>query len=143
MSTKVYKCGQKFSIKSDKKHNVLPEKRSITVRFLNIPYGEVEVKENGKGTLFDTRENKCLRVSFTMDTSKEYTVTVKYEKPSELSLVRQHVLRVLQYCEGENEGERARLRRAVEGCDSKREAAALIRGSDMHRTVKSYMLELI
>ncbi|MBR2339279.1 MAG: hypothetical protein IKA74_00415 [Clostridia bacterium] len=143
MSTKVYNKKQYFSIKTEKKSCVVPQKRRITVRFLNVRSGDIEVLENKKPIAFDVRSNKCLRVIFDMDTDKEYTVIVKYESEPEILRVKNHVLRVLQYCEGENHGERQRVWWKIRNYTDKKEIAKEIRASSLHRTAKAYMLELI
>lgn len=98
----------RFGIKADGERSVAPEKRRITVEFMDVTSGKVvSCAENGEKINFSVAHNDCLKVTFDY-CGGELSIKIKaeenvFEKAKDsLAYAKSKMLSVIERCAGDN-----------------------------------------
>ncbi len=99
-------CTQTLTISSEGESGVIPQNRTLFVRFKNIPLGEVSLYVDGEKVEREEWLTDCAAIRFPFEGGRNYRVEVRYEKRSELQKWQAFAKWVLLSAEEENEVKR-------------------------------------
>ena len=93
---------QSLRIFTEGDKSVIPQSRSIKLRFKNVENGDVRLFINGEEMYCTQRLTDCVEVSFPFDAEKEYRVEVTYAAKTRLGKWLAHAQKVLTEAQGIN-----------------------------------------
>lgn len=95
-------CMQSLRIFTEGDKSVVPQSRSIKLRFKNVENGDVRLFINGEEMYCTKRLTDCVEVSFPFDAEKEYRVEVTYASKTRLGKWLARAQKVLTEAQGIN-----------------------------------------
>jgi alpha-glucosidase (family GH31 glycosyl hydrolase) len=96
------KCVQTLTISSKGDNSVIPQSRTLSVRFKNIPNAKVRLYIDGVKTEIEEWLTYCAGVKIPFEAGKTYCIEAKYEKQSDLDKAKHRAKEILTQAEGEN-----------------------------------------
>ncbi len=135
-------CTQSLTIFAEGEEGIIPKNRLLSVRFKNIPSGEVRLLVDGEEVPTKKWLTDCPALRFAMEKGKRYRVEVVFAGQSRLEKWKCRAERVLLLAEGENLIKYA-LYTALKRAASEEEFLAEIEKSPLPLVVKQRLKEII
>ncbi len=107
-------CTQTLEISSYGDSAVIPQNRTLSVRFKNIPLGEVSLYVDGEKAETEAWLTDCAAIKFPFESGKSYRIEARYEKQSDLQKWQAFAKSILLTAEGINEVKRAAYREILQ-----------------------------
>lgn len=95
-------CTQSLTISGQGNQEIVPKNRCVSVRFKNIPSGEVCVYQNGKKLQLEEWLTDCAAAKFAFNPKNTYRVEVTFQKRTPLEKAKVKMQDVLTRAQGSN-----------------------------------------
>lgn len=95
-------CTQSLTVFGEGDPSVIPAQRTLTVRFREIPDGEISLFIDGTRAEAETLLTDCAAIRFAFGAGKEYRIEVKFGRKTKTEKLVSRARRVLACAEGKN-----------------------------------------
>lgn len=133
---------QRLVITSRGDERVIPEGRTLHIRFQDIGQGKLTLSVDGKETEPEQEICRVPAAVFAFEAGREYCLEVEYPLPDEREMFLARALRELTDSEGKND-EKARLRAELQKAQTKEDEIAAIDASSLSEGVKLRLKETL
>ena len=133
---------QALIIQSRGTASVIPQNRSLTVRFKNIEKGKIRLFIDGKKASFDGTQTDCAEVKFPFEKGKTYRVEVGFAIESKLEKQKKRAQKQLTLLQGSNVEKQA-LYLALKKAKTEKQYAVAVKKSSLPDVIKQRLLETL